>query len=1140
MSRTIPLRDFQIHIAFHESEYFSVSTAQINYDEYPPPLRVHNGKVTAEPGPPLEVGSSRDVPIEVFESARVSNIGNLSLDRAVLRHAMGVFTSQILSSDSAAGLYEFLYKLRTESSQGSGLGRITVSYDEPMLDGIPWELLWTATENSQDQPRCPVMRRYLAPARERTGDIDLPINVLLESVTRKVEEDEIPNWGKELFDGFTRYARDEKGIDWGTSKEISKAGEVRHVLFDSEDEESVEELQRKIEVMAGPVTSQSIPPRLFVLHNIATNAPAFLNTRLVRDGLAAGADSVLLVTPNSLEADAGRFFPIFYRKLMHNEPLDQAVWQAYEDSWATPSEVSYVLSAREGGEFGLLLTGAVLEAALAEPVVKKPARRSPTRGRSRRSPIGFGGSHSKSLPPITSAEPPILLPTSQRASRIKTELISETRSKTAVLTNNMVSAVNARLPGITFDQEIHGVGQVVDLRRSISETKQVTMAAAILLDELETEDVETLFRLTNIWITDETVTPSRNLTNSDPLIKLKPYDLHLQIGPPREGAIVSEAFNEESLKQVFEKQTEVDLDVMFFTTDKDFKIEVPNTVSTVNNPDPNSHNGVHVKMRLPKFGSSDEVHIKITPLNFGQRRLRTCIYYGNVMLQSVLLKAVVVNEATEIPKDLPREMAITSHTTDYVASVDYALLNELPQPSLNLFTNHDATGTHWIGAFSSGDTSAFQLTSGSMRTFDDATLNNNAENIRAILMKIEGESSYKFGAALPVDDQDIARREGYFRELAIRGWRLFHPLFVVDGGDDADNAQRLQEFRNTTKDSHIVSIARCGKNSATIPWAALYSNSIDPGKSDDIKLCEIFKKQLAANKWTGTELTEKHDLLDDPKACRSQPHCPLNTDKKKLTVCPFGFWGYLHQVEQPLQAVNPTPVGEIPEELSDYDFGQTSFINCSTKDQVKVGMGAYPGIPDVVPHSDEIRLLKKNPAVDFEYSDERDAILKMLETGGQHFYYFYCHGDINQAEKLFRLKVGPLQKPGYIESASLVPEDISWQVPKPLFIMNGCETMAVTPDLTHGFLHTLKRLGAAGVVGTEIKVWTQLARPFGVRLLSNMFQGMSVGEAFLEVRKYLLRQLNPLGLVYSYYAPATLHLHDPDDCEWCKNHTHAV
>jgi hypothetical protein len=1023
-----------------------------------------------------------------------------------------------------AELNEFLLGL---PSWHSGSARITIVYDEPMLDGIPWELLCT-DERQMDQPRCPVIRRYPVPSREKTGIVDLPLNVLLESATRRIEEHEIQDWGKDLFDDFTRYARQAHGIDWGTSREISKMGEVRHILFDSEDPGSIEELQQKIDVMSGPVTSQSIPPRLLVLHNISADAPPYPTNRLVRDGLTAGADAVLLVTPKSVDAEAGRFFPTFYRKLMHNQSIDQAVWQGYHESWTSPHPGNYVLGVRRGGELGLLLTGAVLEAALLEPVVKKPSRRSPTRG----GPVEIVPRR-KDLPrrPATSAKRP-----SSRAAQLKNELINETRSRTAELTNNMVVDVEAKLAHVEFDQEAHGVHEVLNVRSSIDETRRVRAAAALLVNQLETQDDKPLVRLTNIWITDETVKPVRSISQSDPLVKLKPYDLHLQIGPTREGAVVSQRFDEVSLIQVFEKQNEVDLEVMFFSTDQDFNIEAPNSVNNVvGKSDPNSHFGVHVKMRLPKFGSSDEVHIKITPLNAGQRRIRTCIYYGNVMLQSVLLETLVVNDAGDILIDVSNGAAITSRNTDYLATVDFALLNELPQPSLNLFSNHDATGTHWIGAFSSGDTSDFQLKSGSMHTFDEATLNNNADNIRTVLMKIEGESSYKFGAALPVNDQDIARREGYFRDLAINGWRLFHPLFVIGDGDREDNAKRLQEFRNTTKDSHIVSIARCGGNNATIPWAALYSNSIDPGKSDEIKLCEVFKRQLASNKWTGTELTEKHDLLDDPKSCRSQPHCPLNTDKKKLTVCPFGFWGYIHQIEQPLQEVKPTPVGEIPKELADYDFGQTSFINCSNNSQVKVGMGAYPGIPDVEPHRDEIQLLKKNPSISFEYNDERDAILKMLEIGGQHFYYFYCHGDLDQAQR-FRLKVGPLQKPGFIESASLDPDDISWQVPKPLFIMNGCETMAVTPNLTHGFLHTLKRLGAAGIVGTEIKVWTQLARPFGVRLLSDMFQGMSVGEAFLEARKYLLRQLNPLGLVYSYYAPATLHLHDPDDCNWCKNH----
>jgi hypothetical protein len=37
------------------------------------------------------------------------------------------------------------------------------------------------------------------------------------------------------------------------------------------------------------------------------------------------------------------------------------------------------------------------------------------------------------------------------------------------------------------------------------------------------------------------------------------------------------------------------------------------------------------------------------------------------------------------------------------------------------------------------------------------------------------------------------------------------------------------------------------------------------------------------------------------------------------------------------------------------------------------------------------------------------------------------------------------------------------------------------------------------------------------------------------LRKHLLRQLNPLGLAYSYYSPATLHLHVSDRCEWCAS-----
>ena len=37
-------------------------------------------------------------------------------------------------------------------------------------------------------------------------------------------------------------------------------------------------------------------------------------------------------------------------------------------------------------------------------------------------------------------------------------------------------------------------------------------------------------------------------------------------------------------------------------------------------------------------------------------------------------------------------------------------------------------------------------------------------------------------------------------------------------------------------------------------------------------------------------------------------------------------------------------------------------------------------------------------------------------------------------------------------------------------------------------------------------------------------------------RKELLRKFNPLGLAYTYYAPAALHLHVEGVCSWCAAH----
>lgn len=1045
----------------------------------------------------------------------------------------------------------------------AALCRATFIFDDRALARVPWELFFMYLGEDL-QRRCVILRRSRAESGEKSGSFDLPLNVAIDTVTDLVIPPMINAWGEDLFDEFVAEARRLGGIEWEELGRGMKSGEVHHIIFDSRDATSLGQLLRKVRGIGQGVRDAggwSVPPRLLVLHDVSANILPYHYAHLAQSALASGADAVLLAAMNSSDPDSGGFFPTFYRKLMHNWPLDQCLWAAQGVAASKNAPVNYVFGARRGGEFGLLLTRAVLEAT--QPKATAEAARPVSRRR-------FGrwrqADNREAFPKI--AGPKMA---EARAFRVTSEIESSLRRAVEEKKEMVFRAAMESTREISFDEEAHGVSDVIEARKMAGEfmseaaleiSEQEELAAKIVEADPETVQ-QAMVRLTNLWITENTPeNQQRTIGVHDYLISQRPYNLHLQIGPRHEGAVVAAPFNEESLKKVFEKVDEVWLDVMFFATDTDFKLEgdkleVPQDDEKRYTVQPGSAAGEEImqvsaharwgaraSLRLPKFGSSDELEIKITPREPGLRRIRTCIYYRNVLLQSVLLEAEVTEEGTEeaAGRVVPQERVITGCATDYVATADFALLNELPPPALNIFTNRDQNGTHWVGVFSSEPANFFQLRSGDMHTFSAETLAARAETMRQVLIEIEGKKkNYKLSAPRPQNDnaplpfsaEDINRREDYLRALAISGWRLFYELFMSD--IEEDNVQRAGDFRDALKRGHIVSIARCGRDSATLPWATLYSNPLIPSKEKEMSLCGIFKQQLADNKWSqdGNTITEKHDLLDDPQACRRQPACPLNGDKKKLTICPFGFWGFLHQIEQPLQQVKPTPVDEVPKELKNYDFSQTSFLVRAVAAPVKIAVGTYPGIPEVVEHGDEIKALNNLSLMDVVYRDERDRIMELLEQGGQHVFYFYCHGDADEKSKVFRLKLGPLAKPGYIEASELLPDEINWQTPKPLIIMNGCETMAVTPDVTYGFLGALKNLGASGIIGTEISVWTQLARPFGRHLLICLLNGMSVGEAFLEARKHLLRQYNPLGLVYSYYSPATLHLHDPAGCAWC-------
>ena len=129
--------------------------------------------------------------------------------------------------------------------------------------------------------------------------------------------------------------------------------------------------------------------------------------------------------------------------------------------------------------------------------------------------------------------------------------------------------------------------------------------------------------------------------------------------------------------------------------------------------------------------------------------------------------------------------------------------------------------------------------------------------------------------------------------------------------------------------------------------------------------------------------------------------------------------------------------------------------------------------------------------------------------------YFYCHGGIDEVEQIPYLQLSDDK----IYSNTIEACELSWQN-HPLVLLNGCATGDYSPDSYMSLIDDFREAGASGVIGTECPVPEMFAEPYALKLLTRVFRGEPLGKAMLAVRREILQQnLNPLGLVYSLYAP---------------------
>jgi hypothetical protein len=575
----------------------------------------------------------------------------------------------------------------------------------------------------------------------------------------------------------------------------------------------------------------------------------------------------------------------------------------------------------------------------------------------------------------------------------------------------------------------------------------------------------------------------RRLSDAEPLVTGASYSLHVQIQPRR-------AEDQDVAADDQGKRTT--LCAMLYAPKADFAYErAPQALD------------------LPHRGVSSQIFRPIQPLRSGERQIRACIYYGNVLLQSAVLNAAVVQPGERVAG------GAIARQVDYVASADLADLGQLPQPDVSLFTNQTADGTHWIGAYATGEIAALGLRSGELYTYDPADLQARAGDLRRVLVELDDRAEFL--------EDDLVR-------LAGEGYKLYHHLFEAYW--DYEEQGRLDRFEAALARPCVISVANCRPGRVSMPWAALYQLHLERGMSEAglLRLCHVYAGRLSRLQPVAPIA---QDWWDHPEVCHARDDCPLRQDDtRSLTVCPFGFWGLLHQIEQPLQHVHPSQIERVPDEVKRPGFGQTARIESAETAGVRLAACVGPDLDNADEHRRELVALQGASRLDVQWRETRAEVMDLLRARDYELYYFYCHGDVEGRELKLRM-LGPANALIHITASDLDRRQMDWPK-RPLVIVNACESMAMTPDVLNDFMRTLRSLGASGVVGTEVQVRTTLAHEVGRRLIAHLLAGRSIGEAVLEVRRSLLDRHNPQGLIYTYYAPAALHLHEGDGCRWCR------
>ncbi len=366
-----------------------------------------------------------------------------------------------------------------------------------------------------------------------------------------------------------------------------------------------------------------------------------------------------------------------------------------------------------------------------------------------------------------------------------------------------------------------------------------------------------------------------------------------------------------------------------------------------------------------------------------------------------------------------------------------------------------------------------------------------------------------------LNPQDNSKTREQFQwdlfKLAELGVELFDAVFtgIKPGKEGQIPTEWAKQLRETLADGAVIQVARTTPANYVFPWALVYEHPL-PGPRADLRFCPVIEQ------WS------EEGRRPNPAPGTSCPY-KAESDHQSNILCPYGFWGLKHIIEQPTSPLSAlTDKDPFQEAQRELHAGASLRLNVAVTQDTRLNAKVLKSHIATLPDIPRVQLW---PSVAYNRNKVRELL------AAPSLVYFLCHGEYDRVQKDPYLGIGPrddqpihkVYRKDFSQWLQTLDPAI-WKTRRPLIFINGCHTANLEPGHLLNFVTTFVAAGASGVIGTEISVVLPVAVEIAHELLARLARGIPVGQALLEVRWKLANKGNLLGLAYTPYCLADLNI----------------